>query len=97
MSADVGKSAKRMGKAHPRNVKKTDREPIRYGKKSKPQRYGITVEYNYWLTKDWERITYSWHATEKARDQALDTLRRKIVADGFHSRWYRFPLPVNRS
>ena len=76
------------------DLRKVDQDPARFGKKSQPKRFGFTVESNHWNTKEWTRRIHSWYQTEAARDQALESFKRKL--GGWQGRWYRDPQPIDR-
>lgn len=96
---DVGKSAKHMGKEHPRNARRIDHEPAKptpkaEAKKAK-KRFGFTVERRTWREPFvWETRSWSWHETAKQRDQAMASFVAK------HTGWwldhYRNPQPIER-
>lgn len=74
---DVGKSAKHMGIAHPRVVRKMDPVPIRATPAAKAgvkvrKKYGYTYERRWKPDGKWNRVThYSWYATERKRNDAM--------------------------
>lgn len=43
MGLDVGKSAKRMGKDHPRDARKIDQNPVHVAPHKKPRQYRLTL------------------------------------------------------
>lgn len=92
---ELGKSAKHMGRQHPRVHRKTDPVPGRVTPAVRPPRekpYGFSIQYcgafRLWGCKE----SHSWFKTAKARDQAMADFARK---HGGHE-WVRLIGPVDR-
>lgn len=98
----IGKSAKRMGITHPRNVKRVDPAPpaARPPGKSQPgksprKRFGFAIDMHWppgWTTR-WAREPWiQWFDTPRKRDQAMEAERKKIAASPHTAREITGPV-----
>lgn len=85
----VGKEGKRLGRQHPRELKRLPAEPEKATPARKAKKIVKQFGYSYkFLAKSWNRIFGSkaqeqWFATKKARDQSFASMQRHPYYTGF--------------